>query len=300
MKLWRGETTSLRQVSDSENHVYSFACEGETLYLRLTDGTRRTREQVEAELDFVAHLARGGVEVALPVKSANGLALEIIRTCEGQFFACVFAEATGESFVFGADEFNERHFRLRGRTLGRIHALAKNYAPATGRRRFRWDEDCVWRDAESYLPKSEEVVRREYRHLSERLRDYPATAETFGLIHGDFGATNFRVKKDALTVFDFDDCCYHWYAYDLAVTIYPHGRRSDLRRLLSALLAAYAEESNGHTYTRDELTLFCRLRLLYMFLSYARKWGFENLSARQADWFSQKRENIARGYALNY
>lgn len=298
--LWGAAADTLRHVGDSANHVYSFVSQGKTRYLRLTHGAHRTRQQIEAELDFVCYLARGGVEVGLPVSVANGERVAEMRSGGETFFACVFEEAVGESFVFGADEFNTGHFRLRGQTLGRIHALARTYAPAAGRRRFRWDEDELWRDAESYLPKSEDVVWREHQALSERLRDYPASAETFGLIHGDFGATNFRVGKDRLAVFDFDDSCYHWYVYDLAVTIYPHGRRSDLRRLLPALLEGYAEETKRPVYTRDELTLFCRLRLLYMFLTYARKWGFAQLSARQADWFSQKRENIARGYSLNY
>ncbi|HEV2705446.1 MAG TPA: phosphotransferase [Pyrinomonadaceae bacterium] len=300
LELWRGDPTSLRHVADSANHVYSFEAAGRTRYLRLAPEASRTREQIEAELDFVEHLARGGVAVSLAVKSVNGERVENIRAERGLFFACVFEEAAGETFVFGTDEFNERHFRLRGRTLGRIHALAKNYEPVGARRRFRWDEDYLLRHAESYLPESEKVVWREFRYLTERLRDYPANAETFGLIHGDFGATNFRITKDSLTVFDFDDSCYHWDAYDLAVTIYPHGRRSDLRRLLAALLEGYAEARNGRTPTRDELTLFCRLRMLYMFLNYARKWGFTNLSEGQRDWFTRKRENIARGYALNY
>ncbi len=300
LKLWRGEPATLRHVSDAANHVYSFISTGRTLYLRLTPEAFRTREQIEAELDFVSHLARGGgVAVSLPVRSANAETVEVIRIADEPFFACVFEEVEGESFVFGTDEFNESHFRLRGQTLGRIHALSKNYAPAPARRRFRWDEDKLLRDAESYLPESETIVWREYRHLTEYLRDYPSSADTFGLIHGDFGATNFRITKDGLAVFDFDDSCYHWYAYDLAVTVYPHGRRSDAGRLVAALLEGYAEETQGQACTRDQLTLFCRLRLLYMFLSYARKWGLENLSARQREWFSQKRENIARGYALN-
>lgn len=44
---------------------------------------------------------------------------------------------------------------------------------------------------------------------------------------------------------------------------------------------------------------FCRLRLLYMFLTYAKKWGFSDLSDRQASWFARKRENIAIGYNLS-
>jgi Ser/Thr protein kinase RdoA (MazF antagonist) len=115
------------------------------------------------------------------------------------------------------------------------------------------------------------------------------------LIHGDFGETNYRFQGDRLTVFDFDDCCRHWFAYDLAVTIYPHGWRREGLQLLEHLLEGYAEKTSLNT-TLAELTMFCQWRQIYMFLVYARKWGFNDLSPQQAEWFARKRENIVRGY----
>ena len=98
-------------------------------------------------------------------------------------------------------------------------------------RRFAWDEDDCILNAERYLPQSESVVWAEYRRLMDWLHKLPKDDQSFGLIHGDFGATNYRYKDNRLCVFDFDDCCYHWFAYDLAITIYPHG----LRRCKDAL-----------------------------------------------------------------
>ena len=149
--------------------------------------------------------------------------------------------------------------------------------------------------ADEFLPKSEKIVWREYDALKERLRDYPKLDLTFGLIHGDFGETNYRCRDDRLNVFDFDDCCYHWFVYDLAVTIYPHGWRREGLQLLDWLLEGYSGNMQL-SVTLINLTMFCQWRLVYMFLVYARKWGFENLSKQQAEWFAQKRENIARGY----
>ncbi|HVF48783.1 MAG TPA: phosphotransferase, partial [Pyrinomonadaceae bacterium] len=212
--------------------------------------------------------------------------------------ACVFTEAPGEAFIYGSLAANVRHFRLRGQTLARIHALSKRYTPAADTRRHAWDEDELLRHTERYLPPSETIVWAEHAELINWLRDYPRDAETFGLIHGDFGQTNYRVAGDVLTAFDFDDCCYHWFAYDLAVIIYPHGWRDEANTLLDALLAGYADAGGRVSHSTGDLTRFCRLRQLYMFLHFARRWGFRNLSEQQADWFSQKRDNIARGYHL--
>jgi Ser/Thr protein kinase RdoA (MazF antagonist) len=298
-KLWRGESDSLQHIGDSETHVYSFIASEKRRFLRLTSSHHRPLSQIEAELDFIRYLHQGGVSVSLPLRSLNGLAVEKMQGANHNFLACVFEEAEGKPFAFNSHGANMKHFRLRGQTLGRIHALAKKYAPSANSRRFAWDEDDCILDAENYLPQSESVVWAEYHRLMDWLRKLPKDEQSFGLIHGDFGATNYRCQDDRLTVFDFDDCCYHWFAYDLAITIYPHGRRKDIRVLLDSLLEGYSEENVWDARLTKDLMSFCRLRLLYMFLTYAKNWGFSNLSEQQSSWFAQKRENMAGGYKLS-
>jgi amicoumacin kinase len=291
IELWRGEIDSLEYVGSSANRVYSFIESGETRYLRLSSSYDRTKEQVEAELDFISYLHRGGASAVLPLASSAGRFIEELPLADGLLFACVFEEAKGERFRYDSAKPDKEHFRLRGRTLGQIHALSKGYVPSGNFHRFAWDEDRLLLDIDGFLPKSEKIVWREYDVLQERLKDYPKSSQTFGLIHGDFGETNYRYQDARLNIFD----CYHWFAYDLAATIYPHGRRREGLRLLDWLLEGYSENMQLGV-TLADITMFCRWRLLYMFLVYARKWGFENLSERQAEWFAQKRENIARGY----
>ena len=297
VKLWRGETESLASQGASANQVYEFTESGKTLYLRLTSSRDRTKEQIEAELDFIFYLQAGGVGVAPAIASVNQKFIEEIASTDDLFFACVFEQAEGARI--GYDDFTKserkEHFRLRGDTLGYIHALSKDYFPTGNFRRFAWNEDVLLRETEKFLPASEKVVWREYNRLKEKLHELPRSRETYGLIHGDFGETNYRYQSSRLNVFDFDDCCYHWFACDLAVSIYPHGWRSEGLQLLEYLLEGYAENAPVN-FTLADITLFCRWRLIYMFLVYARKWGFTDLSTEQAKWFARKRENIARGY----
>lgn len=299
VELWGGESGSLRHISDSVNHVFTFVSSGEKRILRLTPGGHRARPQIEAELDFIVYLHGHSVSVCLPIASTGGRMVVELPAAGSPLFACVFEEAVGETFTFGSRETNLEHFRLRGRTLGRMHALAKGYAPPGNRRRFKWHEDTLFRDVGAYLPRSEKVVWAEYHELTEWLAARPHDADRFGLIHGDFGPTNFRHAKGKLSVFDFDDSCYHWFAYDLAVTIYPHGRRKGAGALLESLLEGYTAETATSPPQVTEIIVLCRLRQLYMFLHYAMAWGLKNLSARQRGWFDQKRDNISRGYTLS-
>lgn len=297
VKLWRGGDESLVFVSDSANPVYEFNSRAATFYLRLTSSKNRTKQQIEAELDFISYLRAGGVSVALPIAASDGQFIEEIHAGDELFFACVFPEANGARFRYAdfSGAARKAHFRLRGSVLGQVHALSKNYVPAGNFRRFAWDEDVLLREAEKFLPASEKQVWQETKRLREVFRALPKSRENFGLIHGDFGETNYRCGDARLNVFDFDDSCYHWFAYDVAVSIYPHGWRAEGLPLLESLLEGYAENAPVN-FTLEDITRFCHWRQIYMFLVYARKWGFTDLSPQQATWFAQKRENIARGY----
>src|SRR5260370_14457669 len=277
IELWRGRAGSLQRISDSANHVYSFLESGRKRYLRLTSSRDRTRAQIEAELDFIAYLHQGGINVILPISSTAGRLIEEIPVTSSSQFACVLNEAQGERFRYDSTRLNRDHFRLRGRVLGQIHALSKTYVPSGTVRRFAWDEDNLLLQADEFLPKSETIVWREYHAIKERLRDYPKSSQTYGLIHGDFGATNYRHQYDRLIIFDFDDCCYHWFVYDLAITIYPHGWREEGLQLLDWLLEGYSE-SMPLDVTLADITMFCHSRLIYIFLVYATNFGFEHPS----------------------
>ena len=295
IELWCGNAGSLQRIRDSGNHVYSFLESGRKRYLRLTSSRDRTKAQIEAELDFIAYLHQGGINVILPISSTAGRLIEEIPVTSSSLFACVFNEAQGERFRYDSTKHKRDHFRLRGRVLGRIHALSKTYVPSGSFRRFDWDEDKLLLNVDDFLPKSETIVWREYHAIKERLRAYPKSSQTYGLIHGDFGDTNYRQQYDRLNIFDFDDCCYHWFVYDLAIAIYPHGWRKEGLQLLDWLLEGYSE-SMPLDVTLADITMFCQWRLLYMFLVYAKEWAFEQTSEQQAEWFAHKRENIARGY----
>jgi amicoumacin kinase len=301
VRFWEGDAESLCWVGLSESAVYTFLQGDRKRYLRLTAPEHRSGEQIEAELAFVSYLHEGGARVSRPLVSQTGRRVEPIPAGaeEGPlhlYSTCVFEEAEGIPFQYTTSPSTETHFRALGRTFGRIHALSQRYRPDSICRRFAWHEDASLMDIEQFLPPSETVIWQEIHFLLKWLNDQPQTQATFGLIHGDLGATNYRCHDSEITVFDFDDCCYHWYVYDLAIALYPHGWRPEAERLYAALVEGYSLETAWDGRPLSEITNWCRLRMLFMFLHHARKWGWENLTDYQKEWMQHKRENIARGY----
>ena len=79
--------------------------------------------------------------------------------------------------------------------------------------------------------------------------------DSYGLIHNDFNDGNFTVDYDNgdITVFDFDDCCYFWFIYDLAcawesgigrVMFRPLAERKDFMNCyMEDMMAGYNKEN---------------------------------------------------------
>ena len=84
----------------------------------------------------------------------------------------------------------------------------------------------------------------------DRVNALPRAEEGYGLIHADLHGGNFfvDVASGDITVFDFDDCCYGWYAMDVAMAlfdmlvVYP---RSEERAFARAFLRTYLKGYNG-------------------------------------------------------
>ncbi len=75
-------------------------------------------------------------------------------------------------------------------------------------------------DASKVLGRINAALSTKVDRLVETVRTLPKTSEAYGLIHGDFLFSNYLVGKNSLTIVDFDDCEYGYFAYDIAVNLF--------------------------------------------------------------------------------
>ncbi len=91
-----------------------------------------------------------------------------------------------------------------------------------------------------------------YRDLRAYLDTLPQDSDSYGLVHSDFYFSNFFVDDSKITLFDFDDCCYAWFVYDIAMSLFytlSHNsvHAADLakgRHFLSTYMEGYLGENN--------------------------------------------------------
>jgi amicoumacin kinase len=282
-ELFFDGSLSVEFVQESEHPVYTI--NGGTHFLRLTSARRRTIEQVQAELDFVRYLHESGLSVSGPIPSRSGQWIETLDDGDCQRFCTVFEAAPGRPAVAFSEEWNEDLFNRWGRSLGKLHTLSSAY---TGPSRWEWHGDPLWSGIEL------EHAKMEYETIRAAL-DGLGT-EHYGLIHGDFGRQNFHVDDGTLTVFDFDDCCHHYFAYDVATSLWPLRSQTPEAReaYLSWMLAGYREEASVDDKFIAILQWMFRLRNLYMYLYNLRLWGADTKESGQRAWLDRVSNSVGQ------
>jgi Ser/Thr protein kinase RdoA (MazF antagonist) len=173
-----------------------------------------------------------------------------------------------------------------------MHALTPRYRPSDpATRRPAWDEDDLLWNADRYLPAGDAVGRRRLEGCLAALRGLPRTPDSYGLVHRDLHHGNFRAAEHRITVFDFDDCAYFWFAGDLAMPLYyavsdisreePERRAGKIREMLPPLLEGYREENQLDRDWLRQLPMFWKLRDLELYLFCHKTFDRERLTEGQ-------------------
>lgn len=287
-RLFGTSKAALGKFDDYEgcaNLVYHYEHEGQRRVLRLSYRPDRPPEIIQAELHFVEYLAEGGVRVARPVPSIHGNLMEIIPSGAIPLVAVAFARGQGMRVPDNGYRYRqgvpiEEYFQNWGQVLGQLHRLAKTYRPLSATvRRPEWH---AWEAYQGFpygdrLP----IVQQKYDQLIAELHALPKDADSYGLIHNDFNDGNFTVDYDNgdITVFDFDDCCYFWFMYDIACAweggigrtmFHPLAeRRAFMEHYMEQVLTGYTRENTLSAAWLARLPLFLRLIQMQELMHYA-------------------------------
>ena len=221
------------------NQIFICTKNGEKKFvLRVSSTGDRTENEYLAETEFVHYLAENGAPVADVIPSVNGKLVETVNdgeACNGgaaKIFISLFEYAKGMLLCDNGYRYREgapleEYFFNTGKTLGKIHALAKRYEPATDSRRPDYFDKYNMEYINKLIPDDPVIYKDLKKAVAARLekfRGLPADKESYGLVHFDFSDGNYHIDMTTgdITVFDFDNCMYCWYMFDLA-NLYLHG-----------------------------------------------------------------------------
>lgn len=184
--------------------------------LRVYRSAWRSPGEVEWELDFLEHLARGGCALSAPLPQTSGAQSGLLNAVEGPRVAALFEWVEGRWL-----EPVPEDAATYGKAAARIHTAADTFR-AEGR--FALDLDHLLTHPLTLIrPLLAEVpeVWAELEVVAHRTHAALTTlapALEWGPCHGDLHEGNARLEADGtVRLFDFDCGGPGWRAYDVAV-----------------------------------------------------------------------------------
>ena len=108
-------------------------------------------------------------------------------------------------------------------------------------------------------------------------------------------------EKGGITLFDFDDCVYSWYVYDIAMVVFylVNGRddaREYTRETLSHFMPAYLAENDLAGEWMNEVPAFLKLREIDLYALIHRSFDVDSLDDPWCKrYMAGRRERIEMG-----
>jgi Ser/Thr protein kinase RdoA (MazF antagonist) len=284
-----------------QNFVYAIEVSEARSILRLTHESHRRVDEVEAELLWINDLATRKLNVARPRRSRSGELLEVIESRHGRFIATSFERAQGVPLdPTDPAMWNARIFENWGAMIGALHNAAREGAwTERSMPRPSWREESVVRHFKLHVPETDALVRCAFDRVINALDSLPRSTESYGLIHGDLNHGNLFVADGQPAVFDFDDSCFSWFAYDLAVAIYhlPAGQNQkatneNARQVFRSLIRGYQRVACFEPVWLEWIPLFLKWRDLLIYGFFFEQLAIDSLPEWLQKNFTAMRERI--------
>jgi Ser/Thr protein kinase RdoA (MazF antagonist) len=291
---------SIHLLDGFESFMYEYGKDGQDHVLRISHSLHRTSNMIQGEIEWVNYLVAGGVPAARAVPSERGNVVERIAVEDGSHFTAVSFERAGGHPPTKEDWENGLAIQL-GQIVGRMHALTKHFEPSDARfRRHEWYEDYPDGFAEQYLPPSETKVIAKLNDLLAYLYTLPKDRDSYGLIHVDVHGGNFFVDNGRVTLFDFDDCQYAWFVYDIAMALFyaiPHNCVGEenmnwAKSFLTQFMEGYRRENTFDSHWLRQIPYFLKLREVDLYVIIHRSLDLENLDPWDASFMDNRKYKI--------
>jgi len=306
LQLWSETAASTaRLINHSENHTFRIdAPFGETYSLRVHRPGYQSRASIESELAWLMALRRDtNLPVPKPIRGRNGQVLQSFDALGHEpRLAVLFAFAPGQEPSPNSN-LGELFVTLGG-FAARMHQHTMDWQPPVNFTRQVWSAEQIldadglwgdWRAARDITPAIRATLDQLDSMLRRQLADYGTAADRFGLIHADMRLGNLLVDGDHVTLIDFDDCGFCWFAYDFAAAISFHETHLAIPALKAAWLEGYTAVrplSDLDRAAMDTMVMLRRMALLAWISSH----GETSLAKTHAPGFAEGTARLAERY----
>ena len=263
------------------NQIFIYSKNDEKKFvLRISSTGDRTEKDYLAETEFVHYLAKNGAPVANVIPSVNGKLVEVVEDDGAAVFISLFEYARGMLLCDNGYRYREgapleEYFYNTGKTLGKIHELSKHFEPTADYRRPEYFDKYNMEYINRLIPDNYSDLKNTIATRLEKFHKLPNDSQNYGLVHFDYSDGNYHIDmtNGNITVFDFDNCMYCWYMFDLA-NLYLHGegwfrfesdpakREAGMQNYFNTILKGYKSETSISEDLLNQLPLFIDMVLI--------------------------------------
>jgi len=248
---------------DASRQFYTFEKQGKRYVMRFTKCRAGFIGQTRAEMDWLCYLAKKGIGVCCPLRARGGELAALAAENSESYVIAAYSMVEGKRWdPNDPNLWNEKVFFHWGRAMGDMHRATKEYKPPGGT-----DRRPEYKSIISGSVKAFPSVHRVAEELNAAIAALPKDRDSYGLVHYDFGPSNFLIEEERINVFDFDDCAYAWYALDIGVALTLglwFGRRNEAgtdftNDIIEYFLRGYLSANHLDDFWLPKIPMFMRL-----------------------------------------
>jgi Ser/Thr protein kinase RdoA (MazF antagonist) len=248
LALWGLEGAECRLVAQRENTVWRVEAGNETLALRFHRPGYRTDAELRSELDWMAALAEGGLNVPKPIACRTG---QLVCKIGNQNLSLLTWLSGAPIGAVGRLEPGLDPFVLCchiGKAIAQMHDVTDAWRPTNDIARPDWradgllGDDPLWGrfwEHPDLTPAQRDLFLKARDAARDALDRLDSTLDQ-GLIHADLVAENVLCEQDIVSFIDFDDCAFGYRDFELATLLLKFHGRPYYQDMQRGLLQGYA------------------------------------------------------------
>lgn len=268
--LWGLDPARITLAAQRENAVWRAEGPDGSHALRLHRPGYRSGDELRSELEWMAMLADGGLDVPRPVPSRNGRLVEDVGGTMVDLLTWLPGRMVGRQGALEGIGDRTGHMRHLGALLARLHDLSDDWSPPPDFTRPRWDHPGLVGDTPLWGPfwdnpdlsATDRAALALARGRAGAALQAQAPGLDFGLIHADAITENVMVDGGRLSLIDFDDGGWGYRDFDLATVLLRQLSAPDYPALRAALIAGYAPRRAVDAGTLDLMLMLRALTYL--------------------------------------
>lgn len=267
------DVAEARMFFSTRNYAFIFP-DGKTVIRVCVTGTAEGRGSALSEVMWVDELRRYSSTICAPIPSLRSNHIEEFEDANTIYRVARFEQAKGRQLT-DAGKIDNWFFIHLGDTVGRIHRASKEAEEAgIHYKRPEW-ADLPLFHTETAIGMSEEL-KKKCQEIIDAVKTLQKSTDNFGMVHGDITINNYYVDINNIWVFDFDDCNYNYYMYDigtaLSAWLFSSKNRPEVERkkllyeegMLDSFKMGYERHIQLPKEEWEHLELFMKLRFVYM------------------------------------